>query len=200
MKILSQSNKESKKLNALGRIAGYITLEKLRMLFKAFIESQFNYCPLIWMLHSRTMNNKINRLHERSLRIVYSDQSSTFEESLERDKTFSIRLENIQSLTIEIYNKFVNGLSPETMNNVFNLKGNNQYSLRNVYELYSRNTRTVKDGTETILYLAPKIWSIVPQTIKESTSLNSFKAKIKKWKPDCPCQLCKRYLQHIGFV
>ena len=88
-------NKVSKKLNALGRIAGYITFEKRRMLFKAFIESQFNYCPLIWMLHSRTMNNKINRLHERSLRIVYSDQSSAFEELLERDKTFSIHYNNI---------------------------------------------------------------------------------------------------------
>ena len=117
-------SKVSKKLNALGRIAGYITFEKRRMLFKAFIESQFNYCPLIWMLHSRTMNNKINRLHERSLRIVYSDQSSTFEELLERDKTFSIHHKNIQSLAIEIY-KFVNGLSPEIMNSVFNLKENN---------------------------------------------------------------------------
>ena len=169
------------------------------MLFKAFIESQFNYCPLIWMLHSRTMNNKINRLHERSLRIVYSDQSSTFEELLERDKTFSIHHKNIQSLAIEIY-KFVNGLSPEIMNSMFNLNENNQYSLRNVFELYSRNPRTVKYGKETISYLAPKIWSIVPQTIKEGTSLYSFKAKIRKWKPDCPCRFCKRYLQHVGFV
>ena len=151
------------------------------------------------MLHSRTMNNKINRLHERSLRIVYSDQSSTFEELLEKDGTFSIHLRNIQSLAIEIY-KFVNGLSPEIMNSVFHLTENNQYSLRNVYELYSRNPRTVKYGTETISYLAPKIWSIVPQTIKESTSIYSFKTKIRKWKPDCPCWLCKRYLQHVGFV
>ena len=45
-------SKVSKKLNALGRIAGYITLEKRRMLFKAFIESQFNYFPLSWMLNS----------------------------------------------------------------------------------------------------------------------------------------------------
>ena len=120
-------NKVSKKLNALGRMAGYITFEKRRMLFKAFIESQFNYCPLIWMLHSRTMNNKINCLHERSFRIVYSDHSSTFEELLERDKTFFIHQKNIQSLAIEIY-KFVNGLSPEIMNSVFNLKENNRYS------------------------------------------------------------------------
>ena len=150
-------------------------------------------------MHSRTMINKINRLHERSLRIVYSDQSSTFEELLERDKTFSIHHKNIQSLAIEIY-KFVNGLSPETMNSVFHLTENNRYSLRNVYELYSRNPRTVKYGTETISYLAPKIWPIIPQTIKESTSIYSFKTKIRKWKPDCPCRLCKRYLQHVGFV
>ena len=169
------------------------------MLFKAFIESQFNYCSLIWMLHSRTMNNKINHLHERSLRILYSDQSSTFEELLERDKTFSIHHKNVQSLAIEIY-KFVNDLSPEIMDSVFNLKQNNWYSLRNVYELYSRKPRTVKYGTETSSYLAPKIWSIVPQTIKESTFIYSFKTKIRKWKPDCPCRLRKRYLQNVGFI
>ena len=151
------------------------------------------------MLHSRTMNNKINRLHERSLRIVYSDQSSTFEELLERDKTFSIHHKNIQSLAIEIY-KFVNGLSPEIMNSVFNLKGNNRYRLRNVYELYIGKSRTVKYGSETISYLAPKIWSIVPQTVKESTSICSFKTKIRKWKPDCPYWLCKIYLHYVGFM
>ena len=122
--ILNICSKVSKKLNALDRIAGYITLEKRRMLFKAFIESQFNYCSLIWMLRSRTMNNKINHLHERSLRILYSDQSSTFEELLERDKTFSIHHKNVQSLAIEIY-KFVNDLFPEIMDSVFNLKQNN---------------------------------------------------------------------------
>ena len=79
------------------------------------------------MLHSRTMNNKINRLRERSLRIIYSDQKSTIEELLERDKTFFIHHKNIQSLAIEIY-KFVNG--PEIMDNVFLFKENKRYSLR----------------------------------------------------------------------
>ena len=73
------------------------------------------------MLHSRTMNDKINCLHEWSLRIVYSDQSSTFEELLEGDKTFSIHRKNIQSLFIEIYN-FLNGLSPDMINSVIHLK------------------------------------------------------------------------------
>ena len=81
------------------------------------------------MLHFPTMNNKINRLQERSLRIVYSDQNSTFEELLERDKIFSIHHKNIQNLPIEVY-KFVNGLYPEIMENVFHLKENSRYSQR----------------------------------------------------------------------
>ena len=40
----------------------------------AFFNSQFNCCPLIWMCHSRENNNKINRLYERCLRIIYNDK------------------------------------------------------------------------------------------------------------------------------
>ena len=65
--------KVSKKINALCRISSFMSLEKSRILMEAFIEYQFNYCPLIWTLHSRTLNNKINRIHERALRTVYSD-------------------------------------------------------------------------------------------------------------------------------
>ena len=67
-----------------------MSFDKRRMTMKAFIESQINNCPLIWMIHSRTLNYKINRLHERALRIVHSDYKSSFCELLERDKSFSI--------------------------------------------------------------------------------------------------------------
>ena len=104
-------NKVSRKINALGRIANYIPLEKHRIVMKTFIESQFNYCPLIRILHSRTINNKINLLHERALRVVYSDFRSSSEGPLMKDNSFSIHERNMQSLPIEIY-KFLNGLSP----------------------------------------------------------------------------------------
>ena len=127
-------------------------------------------------------NSKINCHHELSLRIVQFDKSSTFEELLERDKIFSVYHKNIQSLAIEMY-KFVNGLSPEIMSSIFHVKESNKYSLRNVYEPYSLNPRTVKYGTETISYLAPKIWSILLQTIKENTYIYSVKTKLKTGKP-----------------
>ena len=66
-------NKVNKKLNALHRIGRHMSLDKHKMLLRAFIESQFSYYPLIWIFHSRTLNKKINRLHEKALRIPYGD-------------------------------------------------------------------------------------------------------------------------------
>ena len=77
--------------------------DKLRLLLKAFIESQFSYCSLIWMFHSRTLNNRINNLHERALRLVYNDHISSFEQLLYRDKSFSIHERNLQKLAVEMY-------------------------------------------------------------------------------------------------
>ena len=58
-------NTVNKKVNALHRIESHMSLDKRKMFLRAFIESQFSYCPLIWMFHSRKLNNKINQLHER---------------------------------------------------------------------------------------------------------------------------------------
>ena len=114
-------NKVRRMIKALGRITNYMTSEKCRIVMKTFIESQFNYCPLIWMFHSRTINNKINCLHERALRIVYFDFISSFEGLLMKDNSFSIHERNIQGLAIGIY-KFLNGLSLSFLNKVFHKK------------------------------------------------------------------------------
>ena len=85
---------------------------------KAFIESQFGYCPLIWMFHSRGVNNKINHLHERSLRIVFKDNISSFEDLLKKDSSFTIYQRNIQSLAIELF-KIKGNLSNNIMYDIF---------------------------------------------------------------------------------
>ena len=80
------------------------------------------------------------------------------------------------------------------MKNVFHLNTNIPYNLRSRSELYCRNPKTVKYGTDTISYLTPKIRSLVPKAIKSSKSLDAFESKIRQWKPDCPCRLCRFYL------
>ena len=57
---------------------------------KSLITSQINYCPIVWMCHSRSLNNKVNHIHERALRIVYQDFQSSFSALLVKDNSFSI--------------------------------------------------------------------------------------------------------------
>ena len=95
--------------------------------------------------------------------------------------------------------KCLHNLSPCIMNNTFKVNQTVPYDLRKRNVLQSRNPSSVRYGTETISYIAPNIWSIVPETIENCDNLKSFKQKIRKWKPDCPCRLCKIYLEHVWF-
>ena len=106
--------KASQKLQALSRIAKYFSQDKKRMLFKSFIISQFNYCPIVWMCHGRGLNSKINNIHERALGIIYQDKTSSSETLLKRDKSTSIHRKNLQHLATELF-KVKNGLAPEIM-------------------------------------------------------------------------------------
>ena len=94
--------KANRKLSVLLRLFKFLCLDKRRTLFKSFIEAQFRYCSLIWMFCSRNSNQNINRLHEKALRLVHDDYSSSFETLLERDSSFTIHHQNIQSMLIEI--------------------------------------------------------------------------------------------------
>ena len=95
--------KVSRKISALAWVTSYVGITKKRILMNTFFTSKFNYCPLVWMCHSRTNNSKINRLHERCLRIVYNDKQSLFNELLEKDGSVSIRMRNIQISATEMY-------------------------------------------------------------------------------------------------
>ena len=192
--------KAGRKVTALGRICKYINLDKRRILFKAFIQSQFAYCPLVWIFHSRGIETKINRLHERVLRIVYRDDTSTFEELLARDGSVTIHYRNIQLLAIELF-KCKKGLSPPIMGSLFKKKSHVNMNLRSQKDYQLPRINTVSFGENSLRYLGPKIWEIVPDHIKDLESLDEFKSAIKRWIPrECPCRLCKKYIQGVGFV
>ena len=102
MHVTSICKKASRKLTAIARYSKFLTFEKLRSLLKSFLESQFSYSPFVWMFHNKNAYSKINRLHERALRLLYADDVSSFEELLKRDKSYTIHQRNIQFLAIEI--------------------------------------------------------------------------------------------------
>ena len=87
------------------------------------------------------------------------------------------------------------------MKEVFPLNDDSGYNLRNKRTFKSRRVKSMRYGTDSLAYLAPKIWELVPNEIKAVESLASFKSAIKKWKTtECPCRLCKTYIPQVGFV
>ena len=95
-------------------------------------------------------------LHKSCLRIIYNDKQSAFAELLNKDNSVSIHIKNIQRLAIEMFRGY-NGLSPPLRNNIFKLRAENSYNLRQVSEFSRPMVKSVYHGTESLSYLGPKI-------------------------------------------
>ena len=127
---------------------------------QAFITSQFNYCPLVWMCHNRVINNKINNLHYRALHMVYNDDISSFEDLLQKDGTVTIHNQNVRSLAVEMF-KVVSDLAPPFMTNIFTKNANlftdnvsSNTRSRSMFYNYN-NPKTRNYGLETLSCLGP---------------------------------------------
>ena len=127
--------KASRKISTLARVTPFMGLSNRRLLINAFFTTQFSYCPLIWMCHNRSIDKKINLLHERCLRIIYIDKQSSFTELLNKDSSVYIHIRNIQRLVIEMF-KFYNGLSPPLKNNIFKLKDKKTLQLKTYFSVF----------------------------------------------------------------
>ena len=107
------------------------------------------------MCHSKSLNTNINKIHERELRIVYDDTTSSFEFLLQKSKSVKIHHMNLQIIVTEIY-KTINNLSASLMSEIF-ITREIGHNLRGSHKLNSNIDKTVNFGTESIYNLAPKI-------------------------------------------
>ena len=195
----SLCKKASQKLHALARISTYMEKPQLELTMNTFIMSHFSYCPLVWMFHDRAANNKINKIHERALRIIHKDSTSNFQELLSKSNSVSVHQRNLQLLLIEIY-KTVHNLNPTFTTQVFEEK-NVAYTFRESNSLALPKVETTSYGIDTIRYIGKKLWQALPNEIKESQSLDIFKQKVKLMRNfDCSCRLCKNFVPSIGFL
>ena len=110
---------------------------------------------------------------------MHRDYKSKFDELQEKDSSFSVYYRIIQTLAIEIF-KFLNGLCPQIMNEVFQVKSLAPYYLRDKSELYSKNPKTVTYETESVSFMTPKIWSIVLQKLKKLSISTFFQKRYKE--------------------
>ena len=106
--------KASYKLHVLQKIRRYLAVDKARLLPNAFIDSQFNYAPIIWMFAGKTLIHKICKIHHRTLQVVYDDFNKSYDKLLELNNDLSIHQGHPRYLATEVF-KSIMHLNPQFM-------------------------------------------------------------------------------------
>ena len=144
-------------------------------------------------------NHHINCIHKRPLRVIYRDYNSSFDELLEKDNSYKIQDRNLEKLVAAIFKVKMN-LSPEIVKEAFEIV-EGPHALRNEPKLKSRKIHSVRYSIETASFVGARVGNSLPSNLKQCESLELFKSKVKNCIPkNCPCKLCKTYLQRIGYV
>ena len=192
--------KAGQKLHALASVSCYMDTVELQHLMRAFVISHFSYCPLVWMFYDRTMNNRINHVHERALRIAYKDHRNDFGYLLEQSNSVPIHVRNLQLLMTEIF-KTKSHLNPPFTKDIFQERNMN-YNLRHGNDAQVPKVRTTSFGIETIAYLGSRLYGNYCCKKKNNQTPFLFsKKRIKCWKGgECNCRLCKAYIPQAGFL
>ena len=159
------------------------------MIFKFFINSNFNYCPLIWMFANKSDIDKLEKIQERALRFVHRDFVSDTNILFDKSNCVPIRLANLRNLVTEVF-KCMNGIGPRYIKDLFDRKYP-VYEFRDSDLLIQPKVKTTKYGIKSVRYYGSKLWNSLPKNIKSATDIQTFKYLLSKWPgPSCKCSVC----------
>ena len=181
-----------KQLNALQRLKGSLDRDSRMAIYKSFIMSNFNYCPVIWMFTSKTSLSKLENIQKRAFRFVLDDYQTGYPDLLQNANVPGIKIMVLRYLAIEVF-KCVNEISPAYLNDMFTRK-QCLYALRDNSILVRPKVNLTQYGLKSFKSYGAKIWNILPRSFKADISLNEFKTMIKSWDgPKCKCSVCDIY-------
>ena len=144
--------------NALTRISNYLDMESKKIILNSFIRSNFEYCPSVWHF-GKTNNQKLEKIQERSLRILHDTFELTYEELLHKNGPSSLllyRLYRLKLFIIEIYKSF-HHMNAECLHDLFKFN-NTTYETRS-HKLIQPQRKTTSNGLRTFSYLGSKLWN-----------------------------------------
>jgi hypothetical protein len=184
--------KASRALNVLKRFSSVLSTKSKMKIFQSFINSNFTYCPIVWHFCSKKQTRNIEKIQERSLRFVYKDFNSEYNELLQKANRDTMHVMRLKRILTFVY-KCVNNIGPSFLHSMFSLKVSN-YNLRNTFLLEQPRVHTVLHGLNSIMYHGPKLWNILPKNMKNINSVKKFKYILKKYgNVLCDCSYCKPF-------
>ena len=182
--------KASFKLHVLHKIRKFPAIERARTLANAFINSQFNYAPLIWMFVSKTALHKILKTYYRTLQVVYSKYQKPYEELLQIHKDISIHQKHLCILVLEVY-KSIMKFNTEFLWHCFNTN-RIPYNLRRGSRLLIAPATSVNFRTNSVTFRGSFLWNNLPLRLKNKQTTDDFKSELKNLeKIHCTCTVCR---------
>ena len=142
------------------------------MLYKTFIRSTFNYCPLIWTFYGKTANNRINQLHKCALRVLQNDYTATFEDLLEKSEEVTAHCSNLQKLMIEIF-ECTHYIGFDFLTEFFTTKEiSYDLSIKNLLQIPKVKTSY---GQSSLSFRGSILWNTLSDSIKSAQNIKGFK-------------------------
>ena len=178
--ICSQTGKQ---INVLKRIKHYLDKECKLIIYNNYINSNFNYCSIVWMFAARNNFDQLERTNKRALRFATNKESRSYEDICKEEKQLTIFRKSVKNAAVLMY-KVKTGSAPQYVNELF-VNQESQYDMRDNDKFTLPHYNTITYGKNSMKYYGAKLWNNIPVAIKTSPSLNTFKSAITNWLLTC---------------
>ena len=182
--------KAGRKVQVLSRLSRILNDINKTLLYNSFIECYFNYSCCIWHFCSKADTYKVEKIQRKALKCITLDYNASYNDLLQTCKKLPLYITRIHRCMETVF-KITNDLYPEYFNQFFVFK-HNIYNMRTTGNLSLPVYSTIKYGKNSISYMGPYYWNMLPKEIKNVDNLNIFKSKLKSWLPKCACGSCTK--------
>ena len=149
--------KAARQLNALARISGFLSTTSRIIIYDSFINSNFNYCPLVWHFCGKKNGDKIEKKSRASSQTNILNYDSLYPESLREGITYTMADKRLRSMLLHVFQS-LKGMNAKCLNDMFSVK-QNTYSMRQAVKLVQPRRKTTSVGLKTVSYLGAKLWN-----------------------------------------
>ena len=181
--------KASQQLAVLKRIGKFLTKQGKLMIYKSFIMSNFNHCPIVWHFCNQSSANKMEKIQERALRFICDDFESPLPDLLQQNGVLPLHISRMKLMAGEVF-KIVNNIAPSYLHDLISLKSS-PYDFRSEKQAQIPRVNSTRYGLRSFRYEAARIWNSLPNELRLAESYPQFRRLLRAWDGlNCKCPSC----------
>ena len=159
------------------------------MIYKSFIMSNFNHCPIAWHFCSQSSVNKMEKIQERALRFICDDFESPLQDLLQKNGVLPLHISRMKLMAREVF-KIVNNIATSYLHDLISLKPST-YDFRSERQAQLPRVNSTRYGLRSFRYEAVRIWNSLPNEVRLAESYPQFRRMLQAWDGlDCKCPSC----------